>query len=80
MIKFDEHKSTFDEIQGTIVKFNKNPINKCKLILIEGYKNEFIKKLQSRDYELDEKNKNVILTDSGVDKIEKLALQKNKTV
>ena len=39
--------------------------------------NEFIKKLQNNDYELDEKNKNVILTDDGVDKIEKLALQKN---
>ncbi len=39
--------------------------------------NEFIKNLQKNDYELDEKNKNVILTDSGVDKIEKLALQKN---
>ena len=39
--------------------------------------NEFIKNLQKNDYELDEKNKNVILTDAGVDKIEKLALQKN---
>ena len=39
--------------------------------------NEFIKSLQKNDYELDEKNKNVILTDSGVDKIEKLAVQKN---
>ena len=27
-------------------------------------------------YELDEKNKNVILTDLGIDKIEKLATQK----
>ena len=33
--------------------------------------------IQKNDYELDEKNKNVILTDAGVDKIEKLALQKN---
>lgn len=39
--------------------------------------NEFIKNLQKSDYELDEKNKNVILTDLGVDKIEKLAIQKN---
>ena len=30
-----------------------------------------------KDYELDEKNKNVILTDVGVDKVEKLASQKN---
>ena len=39
--------------------------------------NEFIKSLQKSDYELDEKNKNVILTDGGVDKIEKLATQRN---
>ena len=39
--------------------------------------NEFIKNLQKNDYELDEKNKNVILTDAGVDKIEKLALKRN---
>ena len=38
--------------------------------------NEFIKHLQKIDYELDEKNKNVILTDLGIDKIEKLAIQK----
>ena len=33
-------------------------------------------KSTKKDYELDEKNKNVILTDLGVDKIEKLAIQK----
>ena len=36
--------------------------------------NDFMKHLQKNDYELDEKNKNVILTDSGVDKIEKLSI------
>ena len=39
--------------------------------------NNFIKYLNKNDYELDEKNKNVILTDAGVDKVEKLAVQKN---
>ena len=38
--------------------------------------NDFMKHLQKNDYELDEKNKNVILTDLGIDKIEKLAIQK----
>ena len=38
--------------------------------------NEFFSYLNSKDYELDEKNKNVILTDIGIDKIEKLASQK----
>jgi len=37
--------------------------------------NNFIKKLQKSDYEIDEKNKNAILTDSGIDKIEKLSVQ-----
>ena len=36
-----------------------------------------MKKLIKNDYELDEKNKNVILTDTGVDKIEKLSIQKS---
>ena len=34
--------------------------------------NEFIKHLNKDDYELDEKNKNAILTDKGIDKIEKI--------
>ena len=38
--------------------------------------NNFIDHLQKEDFELDEKNKNVILTDAGVDKIEKLAMQR----
>jgi len=35
--------------------------------------NKFIKKLEKTDYELDEKNKNVMLSDKGIDKIEKLS-------
>ena len=35
--------------------------------------NKFIKKLGKIDYELDEKNKNVMLSDQGIDKIEKLS-------
>ena len=49
---------------------------KTKLLFIK-HANEFIKYLQKNDFELDEKNKNVILTDLGIDKIEKLAIQKN---
>ena len=37
--------------------------------------NEFVSQLQKIDYEIDEKNKNAILTDLGIDKIEKLATQ-----
>ena len=35
--------------------------------------NKFIKKLIKEDYELDEKNKNVMLSEKGIDKIEKIS-------
>jgi len=35
--------------------------------------NKFIKKLEKSDYELDEKNKNVMLSENGIDKIEQLS-------
>jgi len=35
--------------------------------------NKFIKELDKPDYELDEKNKNVMLSEKGIDKIEKLS-------
>ena len=35
--------------------------------------NKFVKKLEKSDYELDEKNKNVMLSEGGIDKIEKLS-------
>jgi len=35
--------------------------------------NKFIKKLEKHDYELDEKDKNVMLTEKGIDKIEQLS-------
>ena len=38
----NEEKNLFEMLEI----FTKNPINKCELILIEGYKNEFIKKLE----------------------------------
>ena len=35
--------------------------------------NKFIKELAKQDYELDEKNKNVMLSEKGIDKIEKMS-------
>ena len=35
--------------------------------------NKFIKELNNKDYELDERNKNVMLSEKGIDKIEKLS-------
>ncbi len=70
-----------DEVDSILIDESRTPLiisgkleDKTTLYLTS---NEFIKKLQKNDYELDEKNKNVILTDDGVDKVEKLALQKN---
>ena len=70
-----------DEVDSILIDESRTPLiisgkleDKTTLYVTS---NEFIKKLQKNDYELDEKNKNVILTDAGVDKVEKLALQKN---
>jgi preprotein translocase subunit SecA len=70
-----------DEVDSILIDESRTPL------IISGkledkttlYKtsNEFIKYLQKSDFELDEKNKNVILTDLGIDKVEKLATQKN---
>ena len=70
-----------DEVDSILIDESRTPLiisgkleDKTTLYTIS---NDFINHLQKNDYELDEKNKNVILTDVGVDKIEKLSLQKN---
>ncbi len=70
-----------DEVDSILIDESRTPLIisgrlEDKTTLYET-SDDFIKKLQKNDYELDEKNKNVILSDFGVDKIEKLALQKN---
>ena len=69
-----------DEVDSILIDESRTPLiisgkldDKTTLYLTS---NEFIKHLQKNDYELDEKNKNAILTDIGIDKIEKLAMQK----
>ena len=70
-----------DEVDSILIDESRTPLIISGKIedktTLYSTSNEFIKNLQKHDYELDEKNKNVILTDAGVDKIEKLALQKN---
>ena len=70
-----------DEVDSILIDESRTPLIISGKIedktTLYNVANEFIKHLQKNDYELDEKNKNVILTDNGVDKIEKLALQKN---
>ncbi len=81
MVQRDHNFCIVDEVDSILIDESRTPLiisgkleDKTSLYATS---NDFIKHLQRNDFELDEKNKNVILTDSGVDKIEKLALQRN---
>ena len=81
IVQRDHNFCIVDEVDSILIDESRTPLiisgrveDKSNLYLTS---NDFIKKLQNNDYELDEKNKNAILTDSGVDKIEKLSSQKN---
>ena len=80
MVQRDHHFCIVDEVDSILIDESRTPLiisgkleDKTTLYVTS---NQFIKHLQKSDYELDEKNKNVILTDLGIDKIEKLATQK----
>jgi preprotein translocase subunit SecA len=67
-----------DEVDSILIDESRTPLiisgrseDKSNYYLLA---NKFINKLQKIDYEIDEKNKNSILTDVGIDKIEKLAI------
>ena len=81
MVQRGHNYCIVDEVDSILIDESRTPlIISGKLedkTTLYSTSNEFVKNLQKKDYELDEKNKNVILTDAGVDKIEKLALQKN---
>ena len=69
-----------DEVDSILIDESRTPLiisgkleDKTTLYITS---NEFINHLQKNDYELDEKNKNVILTDLGIDKIENLRFKK----
>ena len=80
MVQRNHNYCIVDEVDSILIDESRTPlIISGKLedkTTLYTSSNEFIKHLQKNDYELDEKNKNVILTDSGIDKIEKLAVQK----
>ena len=80
MVQRSHNYCIVDEVDSILIDESRTPLiisgrleDKTTLYVIS---NEFIKHLQKNDFELDEKNKNVILTDLGIDKIEKLAMQK----
>ena len=80
MVQRSHNYCIVDEVDSILIDESRTPLiisgkieDKTTLYLTS---NEFIKNLQKIDFELDEKNKNAILTDLGIDKIEKLAIQK----
>ena len=80
MVQRDHNFCIVDEVDSILIDESRTPLvisgrleDKTNLYSIS---NEFMKHLQKVDFELDEKNKNVILTDQGIDKIEKLSTQK----
>ncbi len=80
MVQRDHNYCIVDEVDSILIDESRTPLiisgrleDKTNLY---STSNEFIKYLQKNDFELDEKNKNAILTDQGIDKIEKLAIQK----
>ena len=80
MVQRDHNFCIVDEVDSILIDESRTPLiisgrleDKTNLYSIS---NEFIKQLQTNDFELDEKNKNAILTDKGIDKIEKLSIQK----
>ena len=81
MVQRDHNFCIVDEVDSILIDESRTPLiisgkleDKTNLY---STSNNFINHLQKNDYELDEKNKNVILTDAGVDKIEKLAIKNN---
>jgi preprotein translocase subunit SecA len=80
MVQRQHNYCIVDEVDSILIDESRTPlIISGKLedkTTLYATSNNFIKRLEKKDYELDEKNKNVILTDHGIDKIEKLAIQK----
>jgi preprotein translocase subunit SecA len=78
MVQREHHYCIVDEVDSILIDESRTPLiisgkteDKSNYYLLA---NKFINKLQKTDYEIDEKNKNAILTDVGIDNIEKLAI------
>ena len=78
MVQREHNYCIVDEVDSILIDESRTPLvisgrseDKSNFYLLA---NRFINKLQKIDYEIDEKNKNAILTDIGIDKIEKLAM------
>ncbi|MDC0529789.1 preprotein translocase subunit SecA [Pelagibacteraceae bacterium] len=80
MVQRSHNYCIVDEVDSILIDESRTPLVISGKIedktTLYSTSNDFIKHLQKEDYELDEKDKNAILTDVGIDKIEKLASQK----
>ena len=79
MVQREYNYCIVDEVDSILIDESRTPLiisgrseDKSNFYLLA---NKFINKLLKIDYEIDEKNKNAILTDVGIDKIEKLAMR-----
>ena len=79
MVQKNRNFCIIDEVDSILIDESRTP-----LIISGGIEdksdqyflaNKFIKSLQKKDYDLDEKNKNAILTDVGIDNIEKMSIK-----
>tara|TARA_B100000700_G_C15041438_1_gene855533 strand:- start:983 stop:3520 length:2538 start_codon:yes stop_codon:yes gene_type:complete len=79
MVQNNREYCIVDEVDSILIDESRTP-----LIISGGVEdksnqyflaNKFVKVLEKKDYELDEKNKNAILSDKGIDKIEKMSEQ-----
>ena len=80
MVQRNHNFCIVDEVDSILIDESRTPLiisgkleDKTNLY---STSNDFIKYLKNEDFELDEKNKNVILTDKGIDKMEKLSIQR----
>jgi preprotein translocase subunit SecA len=78
IVQRDHNYCIVDEVDSILIDESRTPLiisgrseDKSNFYLLA---NKFINKLVKSDFEIDEKNKNAILTDVGIDRIEKLAV------
>ena len=80
MVQKDHNYCIVDEVDSILIDESRTPLILSDILEVKSnlypVSNELIKHLKNKDFELDEKNKNVILTDQGIDKIEKLSIQR----
>ena len=77
MVQRDHFFCVVDEVDSVLIDEARTPLvisgateDKSDQYFVS---NKFIKQLEKSDYELDEKDKNVMLSEKGIDKIEKLS-------